>query len=379
MSQTLRGTPDAPIIASDDTWLEGDAEAQLQRTAELPGMTRVIGMPDLHPGKGSPIGAAYFSTSHIFPYLVGNDIGCGMGLWRTDVAARKVKLDKWERKLRAGAICDPWPGDVGDWLTQDDVTPSGHERSLGTIGSGNHFAELLRVQRIDDETAFSALGLSKDATVLLVHSGSRGFGHEILRAHVDRFKDDALSAETDDAEAYLRRHDHAVAWARSNRRLIAHRVATTLSLRLEPVLDVTHNSVVRTAIGGHDGWLHRKGAAPANEGIVAIAGSRGTPTYLVAPRGNGELNLQSLAHGAGRKWSRADAKARLRRNFGPADLERTDLGGRVVCDDRDLLYEEAPQAYKSIDVVVNALVDAGVARTIAVLTPVITYKVARQH
>ncbi|MDP6945812.1 MAG: RtcB family protein, partial [Myxococcota bacterium] len=121
-------------------------------------------------------------------------------------------------------------------------------------------------------------------------------------------------------------------------------------------------------------WLHRKGAAPADKGPVVIPGSRGTLSYLVAPCGDGLANAQSLAHGAGRKWKRSEAKPRLSRRFRPEDLRRTKLGGRVICDDRDLLYEEAPQAYKDVDRVVQDLVDAGALTVIATLRPIITYK-----
>ncbi len=376
-SKFVQGTQDAPVIASQKTWLEGDALAQLQRTARLPGMTKVVGMPDLHPGKGTPIGAAFFSTTHIYPYLVGNDIGCGMGLFSTNAKVKKIKLDRWERRLRAGDICGPWNGDTGEWLKKYGVSPTGHERSLGTIGGGNHFAELLRVERIDDEGKFEELGLSKDFAVLLVHSGSRGLGEQILRSHVDRFKDGGLASGSEDALEYRQRHDHAVKWARVNRALIAERMASALGLKECPVLDVTHNSVVPANVGNEKGWLHRKGAAPADEGVIAIPGSRGSSTFLVAPQGDGEINCHSLAHGAGRKWSRSDAKARLRKNYRPKDLQRTELGGRVLCDDRDLLYEEAPQAYKAIDSVVNALIGAGVASSVAMLTPLMTYKVVK--
>ena len=122
-------------------------------------------------------------------------------------------------------------------------------------------------------------------------------------------------------------------------------------------------------------WLHRKGAALSDAGPVVIPGSRGARSYLVLPVGDGEHCGFSLAHGAGRKWTRSDAKGRLKERFRPADLTRTDLGSTVICDDRDLLYEEAPQAYKDIDDVIGDLVHAEAARPVAVLSPLITYKV----
>ena len=105
------------------------------------------------------------------------------------------------------------------------------------------------------------------------------------------------------------------------------------------MLDVCHNAVTP-----HDGgWLHRKGAAPHDRGVVAIPGSRGALTYLVEPIGDGSVAGFSLAHGAGRKWTREGARSRMRERFRAADLVRTPLGGAVVCEDRDLLFEEAPR------------------------------------
>ena len=80
------------IIASEQNWIEGWAIAQLNKTAELPGMKLVVGMPDLHPGKGNPIGAAFVTEKIFYPYLVGSDIGCGMGLWKTTLKKKKSSL-----------------------------------------------------------------------------------------------------------------------------------------------------------------------------------------------------------------------------------------------------------------------------------------------
>lgn len=87
------------LIASDSTWIEGKAIQQLQTTAELDGMCRVVGLPDLHPGRGYPVGAAFFSVGRFYPALVGNDIGCGMALWETGLALGKLSADKLEKRL----------------------------------------------------------------------------------------------------------------------------------------------------------------------------------------------------------------------------------------------------------------------------------------
>ena len=347
------------LLASSKTWIEGSAVQQLEKTAQLPGMRLAAGMPDLHPGKGSPIGAAFVVENRIYPTLVGNDIGCGIALWRTSLVAKKVKLESWAGKLRRGLAA---PEDPAAWL--GDLPATGYESSLGTIGSGNHFAELQICE--GDPNVY-----------LLVHSGSRGFGESILREHVDRFAGAGVDAGTADAAHYLARHDHAVAWARVNRACIAQALLERIGAEPEErILDVCHNCV--EGIGGGL-FLHRKGAAPADRGPVVIPGSRGALSYLVTPDAAraAERSASSLAHGAGRKWARSDARGRLEKRFQPRDLERTSLGSIVICEDRELLYEEAPQAYKDITVVIADLVEEGLLTVDKMLRPLITFKVAR--
>ena len=105
----------------------------------------------------------------------------------------------------------------------------------------------------------------------------------------------------------------------------------------------------------------------AESNFVVIPGSRGSLSYLVKPIGDGESHARSLAHGAGRKWARSDARQRMRERFGMHQLVQTSLGGRVICEERDLLYEEAPAAYKNIEAVIQDLVAAGLVSVIATL------------
>ena len=95
--------------------------------------------------------------------------------------------------------------------------------------------------------------------------------------------------------------------------------------------------------------------------------------------GDGGSHAWSLAHGAGRKWARSDARQRMRERFAVQQLQETALGGRVVCEERDLLYEEAPAAYKNIEAVIGALVDAGLVSVIARFRPLLTYKTRKQR
>ncbi|WP_437889972.1 RNA ligase RtcB family protein [Phytobacter sp. V91] len=358
-------------IASDDLWVEGLATQQLHTTAQLPGMHRVVGMPDLHPGRGYPIGAAFFSLGRFYPALVGNDIGCGMALWQTNILRRKYNADKLEKRL---AALDDHADE--NWLAAH--LPESHaehrwRNALGSIGGGNHFAELQQVDEVFDAVCFQHAGLNADNLQLLVHSGSRGLGQAILQQHITAFSHYGLAEESEQAAHYLSEHNDALAYARVNRQLIALRILQQIRGDGEEVLDVAHNFVEPCSIKGEQGWLHRKGATPDGCGLVIIPGSRGDYSWLVQPVAS-EETLHSLAHGAGRKWMRTECKGRLSGKFSPQQLARTELGSRVICRDKQLIYEEAPQAYKSAESVLSCLVDAGLVRPIARLRPVLTLK-----
>lgn len=240
---------------------------------------------------------------------------------------------------------------------------------------GNHFAELLSLQDLQDEEAFNKLGLDQKCLALLVHSGSRGLGQSLLRSHTDQFRDGGLSAGTDEAVAYCASHDQALLWSKANRELIAYRLLEQLGSEYQRCLDLCHNSLTQLAIDGRPCFLHRKGAAPSDQGAVIIPGSRGACSYLVMPTGGQSENLWSVAHGAGRKWSRGECEGRLENRYTAESLRKTKLGSYVVCEDRDLLYEEAPQAYKDIESVVSDMVSFGLIRVVAIYAPVLTYKV----
>lgn len=370
----------ACVVASDATWMEDAAIQQLVSTSQLEGMHRVAGMPDLHPGRGYPVGAAFFSVNRFYPALVGNDIGCGMALWRTDMRASGVKLDKLEK--RVGNIDAPFSdGDAFDGqaviaqsLADGQLPATGFESALGTLGGGNHFAEFQQIDMVHDSAGVDALGLDGKHLLLLVHSGSRGLGQHILRQHVDQFGHRGLMQGNADSAAYLRQHDDALRFAQCNRQWIAQRLLANVRSEGAPVLDVHHNFVAPARMGGVDGWLHRKGATPSDAGPVVIPGSRGDHSYLVQPLGGDDASLRSLAHGAGRKWIRSACKDRLFKLQTPEQMTRTVLGSRVICNDRQLIYEEAPQAYKPVDSVVQDLMGAGLVRLLARMKPVLTYK-----
>jgi release factor H-coupled RctB family protein len=368
--------PALTVFSAPGTWIESAAIDQLTTVASLPGMRRAVGLPDLHPGKGAPIGAAFAVQGLLYPHLVGNDIGCGMGLWTTDQLAHRFKLDRLASRVNLDGEYD---GDIQAELAAEGVDAGAFAGSLGTIGGGNHFAELQRFSSVVNPDRIAQLGIDTKCLAILIHSGSRGLGESILRAHIDRHHGPGpLSARDDEGQAYRDAHDRAVRWARANRRVIARRMLEAARCSGRRALDVCHNSVTACALEGADVWLHRKGAAPADQGPLVIPGSRGDLSNLVEPEGDGRLNLWSLAHGAGRKWQRSEAKGKLGAKADRALLQRTSLGSRVICEDKDLLFEEAPEAYKAIDQVIGPLADAGLLRVLAVLTPVLTYKTRRR-
>jgi release factor H-coupled RctB family protein len=364
------------LFASAQSWIEGEAVRQLYAAAKLDGVRHVVGFPDLHPGKGTPVGAAFVTEGVIYPHLIGGDIGCGMALFKTDLVRHDAKLDRW-----AGLyfhLEHPWDEDIGDYLAVSGLESTEYDSDLGTIGGGNHFAEIQALERIHDAAAFKRTGIGKEQLVILVHSGSRGLGESILRARVNEDGTSGVAGESFVGEEYLNDHNYAVSWAKANRALIAMRFASKLGTEVECVWDGCHNSITHRESESETVWIHRKGAVAADGEFVVIPGSRGSLSYLVKPTSDGENHAGSLAHGAGRKWARSESRLRMRERFSVSELAQTPLGGRVICESRDLLYEEAPAAYKNIEAVIQDLVDAGLVSVIATFRPLLTYKTRKQ-
>lgn len=346
------------------SWIEGAAVRQLESVAEMSGVRAVAGMPDLHPGKFGPVGCAILADK-IHPAFVGSDAGCGMALFALDIAARRLRIDKAAERLRD--IERPYDGDIAGEIERAGLSPSDFDSSLGTIGGGNHFCEVQAVDEVFD----ASFGIDPDRVYVLAHSGSRGLGHALLEQQMAECLQ-PLDPDSDAGRAYLRAHDHAMRWASANRRLIARRAAAALRCEAEPVCECTHNCVEHRA----DGLLHRKGAAPSDKGLVMVPGSRGALSYLVAPLATAPPEaLASLAHGAGRKYDRASMMGRVGGNRSDRErLARNPFGGRVICEDRALLIEEAPEAYKPIAGVIADLAAFGLARVIASFRPLVTVK-----
>lgn len=407
MGNPIDSAAPVSVIAGPGVVIEDEAVLQLRSVAGLAGCIRAVGMPDLHPGPGIPIGMATASKAHVHPRLVGSDAGCGV----TAVVARKVVAAGKRLRRIERATSDPTPmfsdphqallaawhdGPQGlaalpdapeafaqwvqtmQWRTAQG--PSGpipevldnpaFGNALGTVGGGNHFIELCRVDEVVEADALE--GLDRGAFVVLAHSGSRGLGYALI----GRWKSAALSDPAQVSE-YLGELAGCCRFAQANRALLVWRmleaVGCTRIDRLGGGIDLVHNDVAK----GPDPdspWVHRKGAAPAHEGELTITlGSRGARSWILRGRGAHD-HLCSVAHGAGRKINRTEAKGRLSRRYRRADLRRTDIGGEVICDRTDLLWEEHPDVYKPIEPVVSALEEAGTATRVASMVPLVTVK-----
>ncbi|KAF8965258.1 tRNA-splicing ligase [Flammula alnicola] len=357
---------------------------QLQRLATLPGVRLAVGMPDLHPGSRFPIGCA-IAAEGIYPALIGSDVGCGIALYPLSSSASRARANPKKLASLLKGLDDPWSGSTAEWLAKYGIERSSDfdKDSLGTVGAGNHFAEICTPERIVDASAAASMNIAQDALYLLVHTGSRGLGASIL--------DSPHFAE------YLVEHDYAVKWAVANRDLVAHRIKGCLSgasnLRdgyeddehphpdsLDKIIDVTHNSVTRHSltVEGQTSelWVHRKGAAPADKGVVPCPGSCGDFSWLLQPIGNGQHNAHSLAHGAGRRYGRQVMHTGAKIN--KSTLTTTSLGSEVICMDPDLLIEERPEAYKDVQCVVEDMENQNVCKGVVVLRPVVTYKMGER-
>jgi release factor H-coupled RctB family protein len=359
------------VFASPTSWIEGAAIQQLEQTAALEGVHTVVGMPDLHPGKGCAVGAVTYSEGIVYPHLVGNDIGCGYTLIQTSISKSKVKLDRLADRI--SGMDDPWDDaekleeimDVSD--TPLSPLMLRKHPTIGTIGGGNHFAELQKIERLD-----SAFAVDDSKLVLLVHSGSRSLGESIFQKYAAFCGNKGFAVGSEHFNSYMLAHEEAMRFAYVNRLIIALRLLECLGAQGETILDLPHNFVEPYK----NGFLHRKGAAPADRGFSPLPGSRGTPSYILSPLEDAG-NLSSLAHGAGRKSSRANMHGRVTETV--QQMTTTPLGGVVVCGQEALMREEHHSAYKNVEQVLADITENKLATEVAMMVPVLTYKSERIH
>ncbi|KAF8756460.1 tRNA-splicing ligase RtcB [Rhizoctonia solani] len=369
-NNTAEGEVRVDVIA-EESYVDSEAVKQLKAVAGLEGVIAVIGMPDLHPGNRFPIGCA-IAARGVYPALIGTDVGCGIALYRLAATPSHLVPSKIASRLRG--LDDPWSGDVAAWLSERGIqTKSEFDKSsLGTVGAGNHFAEICVVEDIQDEEACERIGVRAGIVYLLVHTGSRGLGKSILQAHSQSNSNPFYAEGSSELDGYIEEHNYAVQWAVANRDLVAYRIASCLGLNSRTMPNMPNRDQHRLTLGGQEAqevWVHRKGAAPADMGVAPCPGSRGDFSWLLQPVGDGNDNAHSLAHGAGRLHPRSAAT--LRKNV-PGTT--TKLGSEVVCTDPALMIEERPEAYKGVQSVVDDLEKRGCARGIAKLRPIVTYK-----
>lgn len=349
------------LISSGKNWVEQAAVDQLRGVSRLPGMIRTVGLPDLHPGN-TPVGMAALSRGRFYPHLIGNDIGCGMSLFSTQVRRKRFKMEKWVTRLNSIR-------ELGDIPCDNPYEEECPIRDFGTIGSGNHFIEFQCLEQVYDESAAKAMGLLCENVLVLVHSGSRGYGQEILSRYN---RPEGIEEDSIQAAAYLAAHDDALKWAGRNRLAAAGKLLDYLNTdsQLDILMESCHNYLEQT----EDGWLHRKGSVSAKHGAVVIPGSRGSLTYACVPGKDTGISLDSLSHGAGRKWARSVCKSRIDRKYDRNSIRSTKFKSQVVCHDTNLLFAEAPEAYKNVEQVIASLQEFGLIEVAATLRPLITYK-----
>jgi release factor H-coupled RctB family protein len=393
------------VLDGPGVWMEGDALDQLERVAATPSCVAAAGMPDLHPGPNSPIGATVALKNTLWPALLGGDLGCGVRVMT--VSKVKAKGDDLERRMQREmedrfplAEADPeelmaavWargpaglvglPG-VPEGLQgfaaaiperTDPVGPvpdADFASQLGTVGGGNHFLELSRVVQVTDRDAADSIGCRKNRFAVVAHSGSRALGKHLAS------KWGAGQLAEADAAPWLADLAGAVNFARTNRLVLCWRmlrvIGASRTSRVLGSIDVDHNTAERSDHATGPVWLHRKGSAPAYaDQLTVVLGSRGSASWIMKGTGS-EGCLCSVAHGAGRKFDRSRSIALIKHRYKRSEMVRTSLGGRVMCDDRDALYAEHPDCYKAIEPVVAALEAHGAATRVAALHPMLTVK-----
>ena len=341
---TKKGNMAIKILRNDKLWIEDNAIKQLNEFSKYDDVVDVIGLPDLHVGF-TPVGVTFKTKDLVYPFFIGNDIGCGMSLIDTNMKLKKFDKEKVYKKLEDTSI-------YGEY----------------SIGGGNHFAEFQSVHKIFNKELFKSLGLDRNHLYLLVHSGSRGVGDSIYR----RFASDkGLDKNSEECKEYMQLHNDAIKYALHNRLGIADVLCKYLSIKNnnQLIVDCMHNGIVE-----YEGYIyHHKGSVSTLNEYAIIAGSRGTCSYLVKCIRNEEL-LYSISHGAGRKWPRHLCKGRLMSKYSKDEIKTSKLGSLVITNKKELLYEEASEAYKDIDNVIEVLVCEGVIEVIASFIPLLTYK-----
>lgn len=235
--------------------------------------------------------------------------------------------------------------------------------SLGTIGGGNHFAELMCIS--ENKSKNNDL-LDENYCYLAVHSGSRDYGDSI---HSEFKHHECMIPNTPECKDFLTKHDDAVNWAKANRHAIALKFCKASGLKIDvKTYELTHNFIE----SNYDEmiYIHRKGTIPSKIGPALIPGSRGSYSYLV----DGEKsNIKSLPHGAGRKLSRHEAKEYFQHN-NPKHMTKTSMDSYVISRNESLLKTEHPDCYKDLSTIIEYLESEYDVNILSVFQPLTTLK-----
>ena len=431
---------------------------QAVNVATLPGIVGPsLAMPDIHQGYGFPIGGVAAMDQDygvVSPGGVGFDINCGVRLVRTMLAREDVRprlrelLDRIFRDVPCGAggsgfvkvnqkqleqvlqhgaqwmvangygeESDARFSEAGGALGSASpaaVSARAKERGLpqlGTLGSGNHFLEVQYVESLHDEEAARVMGLHVGQVVVLIHSGSRGLGHQVCTDYVAEMNrvmpkynitlpDRQLACapiRSPEGQAYLEAMASAANFAWANRQAILHFLRGAFrhvfggGARLDLIYDVCHNIAKRERyeVEGRrrDVLVHRKGATrafpPGHREIpleyrpigqpVFVPGSMGTASWvLTGAEGAARETFGSVCHGAGRLLSRT--AVRKGRDVRTETRKLEEAGILVRSETRDGILEELPEAYKDVDEVIEVVHQAGLARKVARLRPMAVIK-----
>ncbi len=428
---------------------------QLVNIASLPGIQKyALAMPDIHEGYGFPIGGVAGIDARsgvISPGGVGYDINCGVRLLRSDILFEDAKehleslTDQIQRDVPSGLgrggpmrLVDrdlnqvlekgaKWivgagygePEDLeyceaGGFLGEADsenVSSKAKSRGrdqLGTLGSGNHFLEIEKVDEIFDRKAAEIFGLSEGKISVLIHTGSRGLGHQVATDYIQlmmrsmpkyniNLPDRELACvpfESFEGKKYFSAMSAAANFAWANRQLVSfwvrkawEKIFSRKSGSLSVVYDVAHNIAKIEEYGGIKLCVHRKGATRAfNPGHpeipekyrsvgqpVLIPGSMGTASYVLAGTDYAiKETFGSACHGSGRTMSRHAALREVQGQNLKQELEKK--GIIVRAGSIKGLAEEAPSAYKNVDEVVEVVHSAGIAKKVARLKPIAVIK-----
>lgn len=360
---------------------------QMNTVARLPVYVKGAVLPDAHKGYALPIGGVAALERAVSPYGVGVDIACRMcltifdgfspaelqahrtGLFADLVAETRFGFDDFADQPRQHPV-------MADPLWADKSLPlhrhlAKAKNQLGSSGGGNHFADLMR-GKVLKEVDWLPLPVGAEFTALLTHSGSRGVGHQMAShysdvahqktAHIARgipAEYSWLSIDDDAGREYLQVMHLMGRYAQANHHLIHAHFLKRTGLAALPVkgsrVDLPHIRSEFNVIENHhnfawvegDWVIHRKGATPAGKGVAGlIPGSSGTKSYLVTGLGEPD-SLESSSHGAGRPYSRSEAKRRHDADFFKTWMAQHDIAYQGVAPDETLL------AYKDIETVIG--------------------------